>query len=79
VTHYFRTPYSISIVMLTLENLCIFYITTQECEAGVASEGTKDTLNFIKISQYVPEFKDTPIHHGDPKNIFLLLQDGKIG
>jgi hypothetical protein len=45
--------------MLTRANLCIFYIITEECEAGVASDGKKDTQNFIKTSQYVPKFKDT--------------------
>jgi hypothetical protein len=48
--------------MPTSANLCILYIINEECEAGVASDGIKDTQNFIKISQYVTKFKDTYTH-----------------
>jgi hypothetical protein len=58
----FQDPYSVSLVMLTPANLYIFYIITVKCEAGVASDGTKDKQNFIKISQNVPKFKDTYTH-----------------
>jgi len=65
--------------MLTPANLCIFYITTEDREAGVASDGTKDTQNFIKISQYVPKFKDTYTHSpwGSKKHIFFFYKKVK--
>jgi hypothetical protein len=50
---YFRTPYSISLMMHTSENLCIFHIITEKCKGGVASDGTKDIPNVIKIGKFV--------------------------